>query len=638
MVSLSKKKSSRLSKTSKGRNFNLGKNSNFNLKKNNNQGESSDFSWEAGFEFESELNKEDEIEREWNVNVTVGNNTLAVGNEKIKLSVDVAGVGFSVSNENGGTIGIGFGIVGIELNMEGGGELDYFNGLYTIKVEKKGCTYVKDYYIGGIYTHTEIQLIPNCDGRKPKDDWDTGPESDPEELTEDEKNGNIPPGQLPGPPDVDDSCLVWAMVSYVFYQIPLRPEEEDVGETFKSTVILTPVTPLEEINWPNVYTMRYTNITSRGTFGDYELTTRWGLRGHSRYDFGPGSYEKYIPIPGHGAFVIRGSLEYVRNFLQRESVYNLDASNYRFRYVGRIHRIVWETECPLILPPPYWPIGNYKKKMKKECCFTEDDRTRLQLVAMVTGADKKGYPVITPSSLQGFSQETVEIENTPQYLAYIHRYMDSVIGQWPVTIQIPDTDPEKPGEQKSTPRDIPNVSEILAETYGLILQEAIDRSDRRLEVGVAAEIELLKVGVFRLGYLVQAIADYLDFAEESVTKEIKLAFSPGDKDDFLKRSKRKVEVAVFNEDARKNPSLNIVLNKLLVAAQSTQQAFGIPVDPTNVAGSLIDFFKGIVGESEQDRIDKVKELLESGKLSNDNIGIQDNPKVRRPDSEEKNQT
>lgn len=632
MVSLSKKRSSRFSRASRRRNF--------DLKKNNNQSESLDVPWQVGFETEARLTKDEEIQREWNIELSVWGNTLAVGNEKIGLEIDVIGIGFSVSNENGGTIGIGFGIVGIEMNMEGGGKLDYFNGLYEIEYEKVGCTYVKDYYISRIYVFTEIQLIPNCDGRKPKDEWDTGPESDPEELTEDEKNGNIPPGKFPEPPDVDDSCLVWAMVSYVFYQIPLAPKEDEDGTTFKSTVILTPVTPLEEINWPNRYTMRYTNITSRGKFGDGELTNRWGLRGHSRYDFGLGSYEEYIPIPGHGATVIRGSLEYVRNFLQREFFYNRDTSSNRFRYVGRIHRIVWETKCPLILPPPYWPIGNYtkKKRMKEECCFTENDRTLLQLTARASGADKKGFPVITPKSLHGFSQEAIKIENTPQYLAYIHRYLDSVLGQWPVTIQIPDIDPEKPGDQKSTPRDIPNISEILAEAYGLIFQEAINRSDKRLEIGMAAEIELLKVGVFRLGYLVQAIADYLDYAEETVTKEIKLAFSPADKDDFLKRSKRKVEVPVFNEDARKNPSLASVLNKLLIAAQTTQQAFGIPVDPTNVTGSLIDFFKGIVGGSEQDRIDKVKELLESGKLSDDNIGIQDNPKVRKPNSEESNQS
>ena len=655
MVSLSKKKSSRLSKASRSRNFNLKKNSNFNLEKNNKQGESSDFSWELGFESESKLTKEDEIEREWNIEFTVGDNTLAVGNEKIELSIDVAGVGFSVSNDSGGTIGIGLGIVGIEYNVEGGGELDYFNGLYKIEIEKEGCTYVKDYYFGGIYTHTEIELIPNCDGREPKDEWDTGPSYPPEELSDDEKNGNLPPGQRPEPPDVDDNCLVWAMVSYVFYSYF---KEKHGGGTHKSTMLLTEVTPLKEIRWSQNYQERLYdvgihNITSTLDFG-YRVDRRpWNLPGHHREEFFRGSYRTYIPIPGNGATILFGNMEYVRGYIQNELYYDFD--NYKSyigvpgfdpskvtRYVGRIHSIQWYSDCEPRLPPPYWPLGNYKKDkkdMKDKCCFTEDDRTRLMLTTTASGGDKKGgYPVLTPKSLQGFSQEKVKIRSTPEYIAYLHQYLDEILGQYPVTVQIPDTDPAKPGDQKSSPRDIPNISELLAETYGLALQEAIDRSDKRLEYGLASEIELLKIAMFRLDYKVGAIADYLDFDEAVEKKEIKLAFNPADEDNFLERSKRRVEVTFFKEDARTNPSLNTVLNKLLVAAQSIQQAFRIPINPGNITGSLIDFFKGVAGESEQDKLKRVTDLLESGKLNNDNIGIEDNPKVRKPNSEESNQS
>lgn len=652
MVSLSKKKSSRLSKASRSRNFNLKKNSNFNLEKNNKQGDSSDFSWEPGFESESTLNKEDEIEREWNISITVGDNTLAVGNEKIELSVDVAGVGFSVSNDSGGTIGVGIGIIGIEYNVEGGGELDYFNGLYKIKFEKEGCTYVKDYYIGGIYTHTEIELIPNCDGREPRDEWDTEEQSPPEELTEDEKNGIIPPGKFPEAPDVDDNCLTWAMVSYVFYRFL---KEKHGGGVFKSTMLLTEVTPLKEIRWSQNYQERLyevgiQNITSRRDWGYSVSETDWSLPGHHREEFFRGRYGKYIFIPGNGATILFGTMEYVRRYIQDEWYYDFD--NYKSyrdtpgfdpskvtRYVGRIHSIQWYSECDPRLPPPYWPLGNYKKDMKDECCFTEDDRTRLILTTKASGGDKRGgYPVFTPKSLQGFSQNKIKITSTPEYLGYLHTYLDETLGQYPVTVQIPDTDPAKPGNQKSSPRDIPNISELLAEAYGLILQNTIDRSDKRLEFGVASEIELLKVAIFRLNYLVQAIADFLDFDESVEKKEIKLAFNPADEDKFLERSKRQVEVTVFREDARKNPSLNTILNKLLVAAQSIQQAFRIPINPGDIAGSLVDFFRGVTGESEEDKLKRVADLLESGKLNNDSIGVEDNPKVRKPNSEESNQS
>lgn len=643
MINLSKKKSSRLSNSSR--------NKNFNLEKDNKQSDFLDFPWEIGYESESELTKEDEIETERSISFSVGNNTLAVGNEKIELSVDVLGVGFSVSNDNGGTIGIGLGIIGIEYNTEGGGELDYLNGLYKIKVEKDGCTYVKDYYIGGIYAHTEIELIPNCDGRKPKDEWDIGPQLPPEELTEDEKNGNIPPGQFPEPPDIDDNCLTWAMVSYTFYRIP---KEGDEGGTFKSTMILTEVTPLKEIRWnknfqERLYEVGVQNITSRRNFG-YRIAEReWSLRGHHREEFGRGSYGPYIAIPGNGATILFGTLEYVRGYIQNELYYDFD--NYRRfigtpgfdpsktrRFLGRIHSIQWYSECPLRLPPPYWPLGNYKKDMKEECGFTEDDRALLLATAQASGGDKEGYPVITPKSLQGFNTEPIKIKNTPEYLAYLHNYLDATLGQFPVTIQIPDVDPAEPGNQKSSPREISNISELLAETLGLALQETINRSDKRLEYGIAMEIELLKVAIFRIDFAIEAIADYLDFDETIEKKEVKLAFNPTDEDKFLERSKQEVPVKVFSEDARRNPSLGTVLSKLLVAAQSVQQAFRIPINPGDVTGSLIDFFKGITGDSEKDRLKKVTDLLESGKLNGDNIGIEDNPKVRKPNSEESNQS
>lgn len=638
MVNLSKKKSLSLSKASRSKGFNLKKNSDINLEKNDEQGESSDFSWQIGLESESLLTEEDEIEREWNINITVGDNTLAVSNEKIRLGVDIAGVGFSTSNESGGTIGIGFGIVGIEYNMEGGGELDYFNGTYVIKVEKEGCTYVKDYYLRGVYTRTEIQLISNCDGRKPRDEWDIGPELPPDELTEDERKGNIPPGRFPEPPDVDDSCLVWAMVSYTFYRIPISPGDDEIGDVVKSTVILTEMTPLEEIEYPKYYDVGYQNITSRSDFGQKTLTNRWSVGGHHRQEFGRGSYLEGIPIPGNGATILYGTLEFVRGYIQDENYYNFNSSTGDMRHVGRIHRIQWHTNCALRLPSPYWPLSNYRKKMREECCFTEDDRTRLILTTMASGADDQGFPVFTPKTLQGFNQETIEIRNIPQYLMYLHRYLDEILGQFPVTIQIPDIDPATPGNQKSTPKDIPNISELLGEILGLSLQEAVNRSDKRSEFGMISEMELLKLSIFRLTYLVQAIADYLDFDDETETKEVKLAFNPADGDNFLERSKRNVEVVVFNEDARKNPSLNTVLNKLLLSAQSTQQAFKIPIDPGNITGSLIEFFKGVTGESEKDKLKRIEDLLESGRLSNDSIGIQDNPKLRKPNIEESNQS
>ncbi|NEQ39149.1 MAG: hypothetical protein F6K40_24005 [Okeania sp. SIO3I5] len=177
---------------------------------------------DLGYESETQFTDEEEFETEWGISISWGDNTVTITNEKIKLGIDVLGVGLSVSNDNGGTVGIGFGIVGIEYNAEGGGKLDYFDGLYKIEVEKEGCTYIKKYYINNIYTHTEVQKIPGCKEEEGDDDGDNG-----KDVRGDE---NLPPGgdggSLGSPmPLPDDAILAgywWAKTveKHLFEYVP----------------------------------------------------------------------------------------------------------------------------------------------------------------------------------------------------------------------------------------------------------------------------------------------------------------------------------------------------------------------------------------------------------------------------------
>ncbi len=87
---------------------------------------------------------------------------ITITNEYLEASFNLAGIGFSLSTDDGGTLGIDIGIIGVEMNSEGGGKISYLWDTFEIEVAKDGCSYVKDTYVMGIYSFTEVQEIPDC--------------------------------------------------------------------------------------------------------------------------------------------------------------------------------------------------------------------------------------------------------------------------------------------------------------------------------------------------------------------------------------------------------------------------------------------------------------------------------------------
>lgn len=122
------------------------------------------------------------------------------------LEFEAGGIGAKISTENGGTVGIGIGIAGIEYNAEGGGSIELLNGLYKMEVERRGCSYVKNFYIGEQYIYSEIQLIPNCDPEKIPEPPDRDRDDDSFFVGEDKTLPGFPDdqwggGDMPGDPD-----------------------------------------------------------------------------------------------------------------------------------------------------------------------------------------------------------------------------------------------------------------------------------------------------------------------------------------------------------------------------------------------------------------------------------------------------
>ena len=614
------------------------------------------------------VGREVEVDSEYGASLSIGKTELTITNQEFGIGLNVAGMGGKVSTEKGGTIGLGIGIVGVEYNMEGGGAVNYLFGLYRMTVERVGCTYVKRFYVQSIYTHTEVEEIDGCIPEDPKRkairEQMYRPRNDPTETSQ----------LLYTAPDGVYCNGAWITTTTDFYHYPTGSEEtcsyydESRGETCKKEMPVLYQTlvrqvfnqwiklhPGQSLYYVSYYWDKYQARNARfrtqpkpppGEVGksQYNLTTIWwpgGLSDSKRCQY---SGLSYLKLTTHS----------FRRYLETTIAWDGWTDTGRDENGNRIR---WAHTCPVEVkirfnflypdgtgyfsgsgtgrysPGNLGEPGYFKdpRKKKMKCCFTEQDRKMLKKVYGVTGC--KAFPVTHPKTLKGDSSETVELHNVVEHLVWITRYLDSTLGQWPISLKIPDIDPTKQGNQESEPIEVPNISELLAEIYGLNLQEAITRSDKRVELKTAMEIELMKKVLFRLKFDVEALIDYFGFDDEFEKRKLKLAFNPKDAQNFVESSEELVRVRVFKPD-KKNPTVNSVFDKLLLAASHIQKAFGIPINPLNVAGSVVDFFTGVSGTSENDKTEKLKDLLESGALSDDTPGSSDNPKLRKPNTKE----
>ena len=93
------------------------------------------------------------------------------------INIGYSGNGFGIkagisADEVRGSIGIG--ILEVEYNSNGGGKVGWMFGIYTMKVERVDCFYLKHFYIKSVYIYTEKQLVSEDCLEKQKDDEDEG--------------------------------------------------------------------------------------------------------------------------------------------------------------------------------------------------------------------------------------------------------------------------------------------------------------------------------------------------------------------------------------------------------------------------------------------------------------------------------
>lgn len=321
------------------------------------------------------------------------------------IEFELFGIGGKISTEDGGTVGIGIGLIGVEYNAQGGGSVEYFNGLYEMKVEKSGCSYIKDFYAGGIYTHTEIEKIPGCD--------------DNDILDRSDKRFTFTP---PLTPHILDDDWLDNFVS------PFDNPPQSSGAPFDKIYALILVSTFYYYNEPRfdsqgLIRQRYFWIND----GNLSLNSGQVLAkiSHSEYEYRDdgignviidrlteGEYNWVEPMSSLRAsfwFGLRSVINTnIKNFINDvgESFWQYSTHTRKIYSTLQVKTITISRDSNYPRDVYLPPIPKPRKNMNKKCCFSEDDRTLLKLNALALGS--LDFPGVVPKTLRTITTESGE--------------------------------------------------------------------------------------------------------------------------------------------------------------------------------------------------------------------------------------
>lgn len=209
------------------------------------------------------------------------------------------------------------------------------------------------------------------------------------------------------------------------------------------------------------------------------------------------------------------------------------------------------------------------------CCPSQKDNQEiLDLLKRISRRLGTGdYPVKTPRWLvsnQGNATETHE--SLTQFNVWFMRQIDALIGEFPIRVQIEDSDPTEAGNQTKTV-SLPNLAEAVAEIYGLTAKTSID-SDVHTSflMRLAAEVMAAKTAALVAQDYASANASFLGYQGNEVERPVNFAFDPTALDSIetiLRSSSQKI-VGWKNEDKE---NVAAYLQKLMFSAGLIKTVF-----------------------------------------------------------------
>ncbi len=139
-----------------------------------------------------------------------------------------------------------------------------------------------------------------------------------------------------------------------------------------------------------------------------------------------------------------------------------------------------------------------------------------------------GFPAEVPKTLLGYSDDEKgeELKDFASYFVWYVKQFDALVGKFPIEITIDDADLSKPGKQTKK-IELPNISEALAELYGLNINTGTNTD---LSVNMLARIAVETVAAKNAALIGQdyakANASFLGYKGNTVKRSIQYAFNP----------------------------------------------------------------------------------------------------------------
>jgi len=184
------------------------------------------------------------------------------------------------------------------------------------------------------------------------------------------------------------------------------------------------------------------------------------------------------------------------------------------------------------------------------------DRQLLQLLVKRVG----NLPANVPDLFTKQKPTTITVESLAELALWQTQQLDALLGNYPIEIEIQDTDLVKEGNQ-SKKITLPNNAEAIAEIIGLVI--AIKKESSAIltatmkaltEAGMTKQLSIkgLDVGL--------ANAEYLGYKLDQTTRKVPMSFTPGA--DGLSESLKSKEVEVISYENKSKHDLQGFIHKM----------------------------------------------------------------------------
>jgi hypothetical protein len=169
--------------------------------------------------------------------------------------------------------------------------------------------------------------------------------------------------------------------------------------------------------------------------------------------------------------------------------------------------------------------GKLEKALDAAVGIGDDSITAIvNLIAKRIGTSS--YPIEVPESLLTGTDDgkVFKAQSNAEYLFWLTKQLDGLVGEFPIKIEVKDIDPLKAGDQGKI-IELPNIGEAIAEMYGLVLKNTVNEEMQlQMLLRLAAEVIATKNGVVVTQDYARANAHFLGYKGNFKPRELSYNF------------------------------------------------------------------------------------------------------------------